>query len=58
MGDSIVAEFVIVLDGEAKKEISDVFKKHKLIYQKFVGKLVFNINQGGITNIDRSDNVK
>ena len=58
MGDSVVVELAVLLDNEEKKEITDIFKKYKLIHQKFTGKLNFNINQGGITNVDRADNVK
>lgn len=58
MSDNIVVELAVSLGNEAKKEISDIFKKYKLVHHRFTGKLVFNINQGGITNVGRADDVK
>lgn len=59
MNDTIVVENLAVsLDGETKKELSGELKKHRLIHSKFTGKIVINLNQGGITVVERMDSVK
>jgi len=54
VNDNIVVEFTIPLDSETRKEMAEYFKRLKLIHQRFVGKLVANINQGGITSVAQS----
>lgn len=51
MNDTVVVELPVSLDSDTKKEISDDLKRRNLIHPKFVGKLVYNINQGGITSV-------
>lgn len=58
MNDNVVVEIAIALSNETKKEISDELKKHKLIHQKFTGRVILNINQGGVTVVERFDSVK
>lgn len=48
----------VSLDGESKKELSEMLKKMKLTHSGFVGKLTLNINQGGITDFERTDKVR
>lgn len=51
ISDNVVVELPISLDSDTKKEISDDLKRRNLINSKFVGKLIYNINQGGITSV-------
>ena len=50
----MVIESAITLDSEIRREISECLKKFKLIHPKFVGKIICNTNQGGITSIVQS----
>ena len=54
MSDNLVVELAVPLDSEAKKEISECLKRFKLTHPRFVGKLIVNINQGGITSAAQS----
>ena len=43
------------LSDSEKKSLLENLKKCKFVYDGFIGKLSFNINQGGITNCDKID---
>jgi hypothetical protein len=54
MNDIVVVELPVSLDSNTKKGISDDLKSRNLIHPKFVGKLIYNINQGGLTSVMQS----
>lgn len=41
-----------------KKYLSDILKKLNIIDEKFVGRIVININQGGITDVEKVQRMK
>lgn len=45
------------LSGSEKKSLLDNLTKHRFVQDGFVGKLLFNINQGGITSFDKIDSM-
>lgn len=54
MDDTVVVKLPVSLDSNTKREISDDLKRRNLTHSKFVGKLIYNINQGGLTSVTQA----
>lgn len=50
--------FSVPISNETKKFLIDKLRDLKIIYADFLGKLLFNVNQGGLTSLERTDIIR